>query len=198
LKYQKDLVCASYRHGKMASASHPPLTSVMTERPCELFHRDLVGRARVCSVNGKWYVLVIVDDYSRYAWVFFLANKGETFGFVWDLILRLKNKRNGDVVRAIHNGNGIEFKNSCFEIFCCDLGLEHPFSSPYVACQNGVVERNYCSLWEMARTMLDEHRTLRRYWVEAVNTSCHVGNRIFLQAFLNKRAMSSCTGEHLE
>jgi hypothetical protein len=60
------------------------------------------------------------------------------------------------------------------------------FSSPYVACQNGVVERKNRSLCEMARMMLDEHRTLRRYWAEAVNTSCHVGNRIFLRAFLNK------------
>jgi transposase InsO family protein len=52
----------------------------------------------VCSAGGKWYVLVIVDDYSRYAWVFFLADKGETFGFVRDLILTLKNERHGDVV----------------------------------------------------------------------------------------------------
>jgi hypothetical protein len=82
LKYQKDLVCAPCRHGKMVAVSHPPLTSVMTERPCELFHMDLVGPARVCSAGGKWYVRVIVDDYSCYAWVFYLADKGETFGFV--------------------------------------------------------------------------------------------------------------------
>jgi hypothetical protein len=49
---------------------------------------------------------VIVEDYSRYAWVFFLAGKGETFGFVWDLILRLKNERNGDVVRGIRSDKG--------------------------------------------------------------------------------------------
>jgi transposase InsO family protein len=73
---------------------------------------DLVGQARVCSAGGKWYVLVIVDDYSRYAWVFFLADKGETFGFVRDLILRLKNERHGDAVRAIRSDNGSEFKNS--------------------------------------------------------------------------------------
>jgi hypothetical protein len=81
----------------MAAASHPPLTFVMTERSCELFRMDLVGPARVCSAGRKWYVLVIVDDYSRYAWVFFLAEKGETFGFVRNLIWRLKNERNGDL-----------------------------------------------------------------------------------------------------
>jgi transposase InsO family protein len=170
----------------MVAASHPPLTSVMKERPCELFHMDLVCPACVCLAGGKWYVLVTVDDYSCYSWVFFLADKGETFGFVRDLILRLKNERNGDAVRAIRSDNGSEFKNSHLETFCRDLGLEHQLSSPYVACQNGVVERKNRSLCEMARTMLDEHRTPRRYWAAAVNTACHVGNRIFLRAFLNK------------
>jgi transposase InsO family protein len=107
---------------------------------------DLVRPACPCSAGGKWYVLVIMDDYSHYAWVFFLADKGGCFGFIWDLILRLKNERNGDVVRAIRSDNGNEFKNSHFETFCRDLGLEHQFSSPYVSCQNGVVERKNHSL----------------------------------------------------
>jgi hypothetical protein len=67
LKFEKDLVCAPCRHGKMVATPHPPLTDVMTERPTKLFHMDLVGPARVRSVGGKWYVLVVVDDYSRYA-----------------------------------------------------------------------------------------------------------------------------------
>jgi hypothetical protein len=162
----------------MVTASHPPLASVMTERPCELFHMDLVGLARVCSFGRKWYVLSIVDDYSRYAWVFFLAEKGKTFGFARDLILRLKNERNGYTIRAIRSDNGSEFKNSHFETFFHDLGLKHKFSFPYVACQNGVFERKNHSL--------AMNRTPRRDWAEAVNTACHVGNRIFLRAFLNK------------
>jgi hypothetical protein len=47
----------------MVASSHPPLTDVMTERPCELLHMDLVGPARVRSAGGKWYVLVVVDDF---------------------------------------------------------------------------------------------------------------------------------------
>jgi transposase InsO family protein len=82
LRFEKGLVCALCRHAKMVVASHPPFTDVMTERPCELLHMDLVGPARVRAVGGKWYVLVVVDDYSRYVWVFFLDGKGETFGFV--------------------------------------------------------------------------------------------------------------------
>jgi hypothetical protein len=78
------------------------------------------------------------------------------------------------------------------------LGLQHQFSSTYGACQNGVVERKNHSFFEMARTMLDELRTPRRYSAEAVNTVCHVGNRIFRRTFMKRHAMSSCMGEHLE
>jgi hypothetical protein len=81
LRFQKELVCAPCRHAKMVVSFHSPLTDVMTERPCELLHMDLVGPARVRSVGGKLYFLVLVDDYSRYAWVLFLEEEGETFGF---------------------------------------------------------------------------------------------------------------------
>jgi transposase InsO family protein len=75
---------------------------------------DLVGLAHVCLAGGKWYVVVIIDDYSRCAWVLFLADKGEKFGFLRDLILRLKNERHGDVVRAIRSDNGSEFEKLLF------------------------------------------------------------------------------------
>jgi transposase InsO family protein len=131
LKLEKELVCAPCRHAKMVASSHPSLTDVMTERPCELLHMDLVVPSRVRPMGRKWYVLVVVDNYSRYAWVFFLEEKGEMFGFVRDLVLRLKNERHGDSIRAIRSDNGSEFRNSHFETFCHDLGLEHQFSSPY-------------------------------------------------------------------
>jgi hypothetical protein len=76
LRLEKELVCAPCRHAKMVASSHSPLTDVMTERPCELLHMDLVGPARVRSAGGKWYVLVVVDDCSRYVWVFFSRIRG--------------------------------------------------------------------------------------------------------------------------
>ncbi|WVZ84327.1 hypothetical protein U9M48_031370, partial [Paspalum notatum var. saurae] len=64
LRAEKDLVCHSCRHGKMVAASHIPVSQVMTSYPSELLHMDTVGPARVASINGKWYVLVVVDDFS--------------------------------------------------------------------------------------------------------------------------------------
>ena len=70
LKFKKDLLCHPCRHGKMVSASYPPMTQVMTKGPGELLNMDTIGLARVRSEGGKWYVLVIVDDFSCYSWVF--------------------------------------------------------------------------------------------------------------------------------
>ncbi|WVZ76059.1 LOW QUALITY PROTEIN: hypothetical protein U9M48_024061 [Paspalum notatum var. saurae] len=167
LRAEKDLVWHPCRHGKMAAASHTP-----------------VSRS-VASVSGKWYVLVVVDDFSRFSWVFFMEFKDEAFGFVQDLVLRLRNESH-KAMRAIRSDNGGEFKNSRFENFYRDLGLEQQFSSPYTPPQNGVVECKNCTLVEMARTMLDEHRTPRRFWAKAVNTACYIANRIFLRAFFGK------------
>jgi hypothetical protein len=75
LKFESDLVCAPYCHGKMIAASHSPVNTVMTEHPGQLLHMDTVSPSRVRSMGGKWYILVIIGDYSHYSWVFFLESK---------------------------------------------------------------------------------------------------------------------------
>jgi hypothetical protein len=66
LKFESNLVCAPYRHGKMIAASHSSVNNVMTEQPGQLLHMDIVSPSRVRSMGDKWYVLVIVEDYSHY------------------------------------------------------------------------------------------------------------------------------------
>jgi hypothetical protein len=81
--FESDLVCTSFYHGKMIAASHSPVNTMMTEHPGQLLHMDTVGPSQVSSMGGKWYVLVTVDDYSHYSWVFFLERKDKclsTFG----------------------------------------------------------------------------------------------------------------------
>jgi hypothetical protein len=77
--FESDLVCAPYRHGKMIAAFHSLVNTVMTEHPGQLLHMDTVGPSRVRSMRGKWYVIVIIDDYSRYSWVFFFESKDQVF-----------------------------------------------------------------------------------------------------------------------
>jgi hypothetical protein len=79
LKFESNLICAPCRHGKMNVVSHSSVNTVMTEQLRYLLHMDTVGSSWVHSMGDKWYVLVIVDDYSRYSWVFLLKSKDEVF-----------------------------------------------------------------------------------------------------------------------
>jgi hypothetical protein len=79
LKFENNLVCAPCHHGKMIAASHSLVNTMMTKQLAQLLHMDIVGPSRVRSIGGKWYVLVIIDNYSRYPWVFFLERKDEVF-----------------------------------------------------------------------------------------------------------------------
>nr|CAE01974.2 OSJNBb0051N19.3 [Oryza sativa Japonica Group] len=185
LKKYLDLVCTPCRYAKMVASSYTPIVSVMTDAPGQLLHMDIVGPARVQSVGGKWYVLVIVVDFSRYSWVFFMATKDEAFQHFCGLFLRLEVEFPGSLKR-IRSDNGREFKNASFEQFCNERGLEHEFSCPRVPQQNGVVERKNRVLVEMARTMLDEYKTPRKFWAEAINTACYISNRVFLRSKLGK------------
>jgi hypothetical protein len=81
---------------------------------------DTAGPSRVRSMRGKWYVLVIVDDYSCYSWVFFLESKDEVFEHFQSLALRLNNEH-PNCLKAIRSDNGTEFRNASFDEFSMGL-----------------------------------------------------------------------------
>jgi hypothetical protein len=151
--FEKDRVC---------SAWHPHKNIMTTDRPLELLHMDLFGPIAYISISGSKYCLVIVDDYSRFTWVFFLLEKSQTQEILKRFLRRAQNKF-GLRIKKIRSDNGTEFKNSQIEGFLEEEGIKHEFSSPYTPQQNGVVERKNITLLDMARTMLDEYKTPDRF-----------------------------------
>jgi hypothetical protein len=123
LKFESDLVCTPCHHGKMIAASYSSVNTVVTEHPGQLLYVDTVGPSQVRSMEGKWYVLVIVDDYSRYSSVFFLVSKDEVFEHFWSLALRLNNEHL-NCLKAIHSDNGTKFRNASFDEFCLEHGID--------------------------------------------------------------------------
>jgi transposase InsO family protein len=79
-----------------------------------------------------------------------------------------------------------EFKNTKVEDFLDEEGIKHEFLASYTPQQNGMAERKNHTLIEMARTMLDEYKTSDRFWAEAINTTCHATNLIYLHKLLKK------------
>ena len=79
IKYNDGKVCDACARGKQVRNSFKLKNYVSMTRPLEMLHMDLRGPMRITSRGGKRYVLVIVDDYSRFTWILFLASKDEAF-----------------------------------------------------------------------------------------------------------------------
>ncbi|GKF18276.1 retrovirus-related pol polyprotein from transposon TNT 1-94 [Tanacetum coccineum] len=110
LKFEKDHLCSACQLGKSRKATHKPKTINTITKVLHTLHIDLCGPLRVQSINGKKYILVIVDDYSRFTWVKFLRSKDETPAFVINLLKQLQVGLN-KTVRFVRTDNGTEFVN---------------------------------------------------------------------------------------
>ncbi|GJR11007.1 retrovirus-related pol polyprotein from transposon TNT 1-94 [Tanacetum coccineum] len=131
---------------------------------------------RVASVNGKKYILVIVDDYSRFTWVKFLRSKDEALDFIIKF-LKMIQVRLQVTVRRIRTDNGTEFVNQTLREYYEKIGISHEISVARSPQQNGVVERRNRTLIEVARTMLIYAKAPLFLWAEAVATACYTQNR---------------------
>jgi hypothetical protein len=120
--FEKDRICSACQAGKQVGAHHPHKNIMTTDRPLELLHMDLFGPIAYISIGGSKYCLVIVDDYSRFTWVFFLQEKYQTQETLKGF-LRCAQNEFGLRIKKIRSDNGTEFKNSQIEGFLEDEGI---------------------------------------------------------------------------
>jgi len=144
---------------------------------------DLFGPSRIKIYGGNCYAFVIVDDYSRFTWTFFLTLKSEAFKAFKKFEKLVQNEKDLKI-KILRSDHGGEFKNESFEKFCDENGILHNFSRPRTPQQNGVVERKNRSLEELARTMLNEYNVPKYFWVDVVSTTCYVLNRMLIRPIL--------------
>ncbi|GKA45585.1 retrovirus-related pol polyprotein from transposon TNT 1-94 [Tanacetum coccineum] len=109
---------------------------------------------RVETINGKKYILVIIDDYSRLTWVYFLHTKDETPEIINNFIAQVQLNYNAKV-HKIQTNNGNEFKNATLKAHYEKLGLMEQFSNARTPQQNGVVERHNQSMTTPFKEDLD-------------------------------------------
>ncbi|KAL8124233.1 hypothetical protein AgCh_012028 [Apium graveolens] len=163
------------RKDKQKKTSFKSKTESSILEPYHLLHVDLFGLVNVMTIANKRYALVIVDEFTRYTWVYFLHTKDESPSILLDHVRELE-KGLTYKVKIIRNDNGTEFKNSSMEEFCKLKGIKQEFSAPGTPQQNGVVERNNRTLMEAARTMLEESKLPIYFWAKAVQTACFTKN----------------------
>ncbi|GJY18573.1 retrovirus-related pol polyprotein from transposon TNT 1-94 [Tanacetum coccineum] len=124
LKFEKDHLCSACAMGKSKKKPHKPKSEDTNHEKLYLLHMDLCGLMRVASVNGKKYILVIVDDYSRFTWVKCLRSKDEALDFIIKFLKMIQVRLNV-LVRRIRIDNGTEFVNQTLREYYEKVGISH-------------------------------------------------------------------------
>ncbi|GJW86272.1 retrovirus-related pol polyprotein from transposon TNT 1-94 [Tanacetum coccineum] len=169
-KYHKEHLCPSCEQGKSKRASHPPKPILNSKQRLHLLHMDLYGPMRIASIHGKRYVLVIVDDYSRYTWVLFLRFKDEAPEEIKTFLKKIIVLLQAPVI-IVRTDNGMEFKNQVLQQYFNSVDISHQASSVCTPQQNGVVDRRNRTLVKAAKTMLIFSHAPLFLWAEAIATA---------------------------
>nr|GEW60829.1 hypothetical protein [Tanacetum cinerariifolium] len=136
-------------------------------------------------VKQKMYCLVVIDDYSRFTWVFFLATNDETSGILKSFNTKIENLVDHKV-KVIRCDNKTEFKNREMNQFCEMNGILRQFSVARTPQQNEVAKRMNRTLIEAARAMLANSKLSTTFRAEAVNIACYVQNKVLVVKPYNK------------
>ncbi|GJW28092.1 retrovirus-related pol polyprotein from transposon TNT 1-94 [Tanacetum coccineum] len=176
LKFEKDHLCSACAMGKSTKQSHKPKSEDTNQEKLYLLHIDLCGPMRVASMNRKKYILFIVDDYSWFAWVKFLALKDEAPDFIIKFLKMIQVRLNV-TVKNIRTDNGTEFVNQTLHSYYESVGISHETSVARTPQQNGVVERRNRTLVEAARTMLLYAKAPHFHWLCTQEEAYHIYNR---------------------
>ncbi|GJV54853.1 retrovirus-related pol polyprotein from transposon TNT 1-94 [Tanacetum coccineum] len=179
LKYVKDQLCSSCEMSKAKRSSFKTKAVPSSKGRLNLLHIDLCGPMRVASINGKKYIMVIVDDYSRYTWTLFLRSKDETPEVLKDFLKMIQRNLQAQVI-TVRTDRGIEFLNKILHAYFKEEGIEHQTSTPRTPEQNGVIEGRNRTLVEDARTMLSASKLPLFFWAEAITTAYYTQNRSIL------------------
>ena len=183
--FQKDRIYEEFQFGKQIKISFKRKTHISTLKPLQLLHIYLFGPSRYVSLSGTYYAFVIVDNFSWYTWVLFLANKDDALDAFKVFCKKIQNEK-GYSIACIKSGYEGEFENHAFETFYNNLGIVHQFSSPKTPQKNGVVEWKNISIQEMTSTMLNKNSFPNYFWAEVVNNACYVLICVLIRFHLNK------------
>ncbi|GKG19260.1 retrovirus-related pol polyprotein from transposon TNT 1-94 [Tanacetum coccineum] len=107
LKYVKNKLFSSCEVSKAKRSSFKSKTVPSSKGRLNLLHMNLCGPMRVASINGKKYILVIIDDYSRYTWTLCLRSKDETPEVLKDFLMMIQRNLQAPVI-SIRINRGTE------------------------------------------------------------------------------------------
>lgn len=187
-------ICSGCLMSKQTRRPFPAKANYSADKVLRLVHGDLCGPIEPTTTGGNRYFFLLVDDYSRYMWVYFLKSKDEAFG-VFKKFRALVEDGPDKRIRVFRTDRGGEFTSKEFVSYCEEAGIERHYTAPYTPQQNGVVERRNRTIVEMARSCLKEMNMPCELWGEAVRHSVYLLNRLPTRALSLKTPYEIWKGE---
>eukprot|EP00253_Pinus_taeda_P016023 PITA_16023 len=178
-------VCSACQAGKQHRSSFTNGESWRASKVLQLIHVDICGPMNTSSITACKYFLLIIDDFNRKMWVYFLKYKSDALS-IFQKFKTLVEKESHCNIMTLRTDNGGEFCSSAFSNFCDTHGIKHQFTTPYTPQQNSVVEHRNRTIVEMARSMLQHKSVPNKFWAEAVFTVVYLLNQSPTQAVKGK------------
>jgi transposase InsO family protein len=129
---------------------------------------DLFEPTQYTSIGENKYGFVIVDDYTRYTWVFFLVDKSDMFATFKSFVKGIHNEFE-ITIKRVRSDNGSEFKNTRIDELCDNFEIRHQFSAKYTLQSNNLVKRKNRTLIDISRSMLSEYNVSQSFWTKVIN-----------------------------
>ena len=112
LECREDTVCAGCQYGKAHQLPYQE-SKFRAKEPLELVHSNVFGRVKHPSIKGMRYMVMFIDDFSRYVWVFFMKEKSETLSKFMEFRMKVENEV-GRKIKCLRTYNGGEYTSDEF------------------------------------------------------------------------------------
>lgn len=142
----------------------------------ELIHADICGPLPVPSIAGNKYFLLLVDNFSRKIWIYFLKYKSQAHEKFSDFKNMIK-KQTGQQIKTLRTDRGGVFLSTAFSAFTTAHGIDGQLTQDHTPHQKRVVERRNRSILDKVRTMLILGHIPASLWPKAAKTSVYILNR---------------------
>lgn len=172
-----DESCECCIKGKVTRKQFPKLSENKSSEILEIVHTDICGPIKQKTPRGNRYFLTIIDDFSRYCYLYLLKSKSEAELKIKQFIeftISSYNKK----PKIIRSDRGREYVNNNLELYLKNQGIRVQYTAPYTPEQNGVAERKNRSLVEMTGCMIIDAGMDKIYWGEAILTANWLQNRL--------------------
>lgn len=174
--------CAACQLAKHVNRSFPKWPGRhRAKEPLELLHTDVLGPIEEPTLLGSKYAILFTDDKTRWRMVYLMKHKSESLDRLKQYAEDMKALMVGRQVKALsglRSDNGSEYTGADFRRWCKEHGVLQTFSGPYAPQQDGVAERSWRTVTEMASCMMVESGLEPELWGEAMSTAVYIINRV--------------------